>query len=178
MTTKDKLLEQYWKDFGHWHIKMDLLTKEIAKLKKESSLTSLISGFLLETQYIEFHLQGLITELELVHDTERKLVKFSGNKKRKEVFKMTLGELKDEVDKYKADFLTELKLNLTNLNKLRIEFAHYLFSYATGVDNLLDSAKKGIIINGKVLTSIGQALKFIEEKSWFGKMLAKKKASK
>ena len=175
--TKNKLLEQYWEDFGHWHIKMDFLTREITKLKKGNNLTSLISGFLLETQYIEFHLQGLITELELVHDTEPKLVKFSGKKKKKEVFEMTLGELKDEVKKYKADFLVELISNLTDLNKLRREFAHHLFSYATGIDDLLDSAKKGVVANDKVLTSIALSFKFIEKESWFGKMLARKKVS-
>lgn len=178
MTTKDKLIEQYWKDFGHWHIKMGYLTKGIAKLKKENGLASQISGFLLETQYIEFHLQGLITELELVRDTEPRLVKFSGKKKKKEVYEMTLGELKDEVKKYKADFLAELTSNLTDLNRLRIEFAHHLFSYATGVDDLLDSTRRGIVINDKVLASIAQVFKFIEEKSWFGKMVAKKKVNK
>jgi hypothetical protein len=172
---KMKIDAQYWKDFGHWHLKMHFLTKEIERLKKQNDLTSLISAFLLETQYIEFHLQGFITELDIVNDTEPKLMKFSGKKRKKEVYEMTLGELKDEIRKYNADFLKDLKTNLYELNKIRVQFAHHIFTYATGVDDLLKSAKAGISINTKVLISLNSAFKFIEKNSRFGKMMESKK---
>lgn len=173
--SKTKIDEQYWKDFGHWHIKMNFLIKEIENLKSQNHLTSLISAFLLETQYIEFHLQGFITELDIVNDTEPGLMKFSGKKRKKEVYEMTLGELKDEIYKYNADFLKDLKINLYELNKIRVQFAHHIFTFATGVDDLLKSAKAGISINNKVILSLNLAFKFIEKNSLFGKMIESKK---
>lgn len=172
---KTKIDEQYWKDFGHWHVKMRFLTKEVDRLKKQNDLTSLVSAFLLETQYIEFHLQGFVTELEIVNDTEPKLMKFSGKKRDKEVYEMTLGNLKEEIKKYQADFLKDLINDLDELNKIRVQFAHHIFTYATGIDALLKNAKNGIAANAKVLESLALAFKYIEQNSWFGKMIESKK---
>lgn len=174
---KTKIDPQYWKDFGHWHDKMEFLTKEIENLKTQNNLTSLISAFLLETQYIEFHLQGFITELDIVNDTEPELMKFSGRKRSKEVYEMTLGELKIEVEKYNAEFLSSLKKDLTELNKIRVQFAHHIFTYTTSIDDLLENAKNGIRANNKVLTPLGVAFKFIEQNSWFGKMIESKRVN-
>lgn len=174
----DSATKQYLKDFGHWHIKMDFLIKEIEKLKKQTGVTSQISAFLLETQYTEFHLQGLITELDLVTSTEPQLTKFVGKRRNKEVYEMSLGELKNEIEKYKANFLSKLQLELKQLNKLRVQFAHHIFSYATSIEDLSKSAAKGIEVNDKVLLSTAKTFRFLEENSWFGKHLANKKVDK
>lgn len=171
-----KALKQYEKEFGHWHKKMDFLLGEIENLKKQEGLASLIAAFLLETQYIEFHLQGLIIELELIEDMEHNVTLFSGNNKKKEIYKMSLGDLKDEIKKYEADFLKELKINLENLNEIRVQIAHHIFTYHTSINDLGDMAKSGIEINNKVFYSINEAFHYLDKNSWFGKNLKHKKA--
>lgn len=175
--SKKELLEKYWKDFGHWHIKMNFLLKEIEKLKKQETIVSQISAFLLETQYIEFHIQGLITELELVKSVEPDMTEFSGEENPKEVYEMSLGEMKDEINKYNAGFLSKLKTNLYKLNKIRIRFAHHIFSYSTSKNDLFENAKEGLKENNKTLKSLNEVFKYIEKKSWVGKMMQKKKVN-
>jgi len=47
--------QQYSKNFGHWHIKMDFLIREIEKLKKQGGVTVQISAFLLEGELSFVH---------------------------------------------------------------------------------------------------------------------------
>ena len=88
---------------------------------------------------------------------------------------MSLGELKGEIEKYKANFLSKLQSDLRQLNKLRVQFAHHIFSYTTSIEDLSKSAVTGIEANNKALLSTAETFKFLEENSWFGKHLANKK---
>jgi len=90
---------------------------------------------------------------------------------------MSLGELKNEIEEHKTGFLAGLQSDLQRLNKLRVQFAHHIFSYATSIEDLSKSASKGMEINNKVLLSTAKAFKFLEKNSWFGKHLANKRAN-
>lgn len=62
---------------------------------------------------------------------------------------MTLGEMKNALDKYKASFINGLKQELAKLNKLRRRYAHHVFSGLDDWDKVMSDAEKGLEINSK-----------------------------
>ncbi|OGH47169.1 MAG: hypothetical protein A3A51_02140 [Candidatus Levybacteria bacterium RIFCSPLOWO2_01_FULL_39_10] len=178
MASNDKLAEQYLRDFGHWHVKMDFFAKQIESLKKLNDFTVFtISAFLLESQSIEFHLQGLLLELDLIKDTEN--IKYLGRKyKRKAYYDLSLGQLKDELKQYQVDFLKKLIVLLEELNRMRIQFAHHIYSYSTSLDDLIIDADKGIKLSEQVMLEISKVFKHTEQNTWIGHLMTKKKIYK
>ena len=70
--------------------------------------------------------------------------------------KFTFGKLISEINKFEAEFLSDLKVNLKNLVKVRNEFAHRLFSSRRGMDDLNEEAKKGLRITEETLDKIDE----------------------
>ena len=171
---------------GHRH-KLNLLIEEIYKLKISKSQPILkVAAFLLEIQAIEFHLIILITELELASSMEPNFIKKTIEEmvtkcckkpikvKSKEPYDMTLGEMKDEISKFKAPFLEKLTVLLEKLNKLRRKYAHHLFSGLDSWDKVLKDVEEGIKIDGKVIHELSVISKTISTQSEYGKIMSKK----
>lgn len=148
--------------------KFDRLLEKIDKLKDPSNPEILtFAAFLIEIQEIEFHLLILITELRI------SVLRKAGIsiKEERDAYDMTLGEMKNELDKFEGSFLEDLKVSLGELNKLRRRYSHHLFSGMDDWDKVMEDAHKGIILNSRVLHDLFVVSKYISENTEMGRLM-------
>ncbi len=155
--------------------KFEFLLKEIEKLKDPKNPEILtFAAFLIEIQEIEFHLMNLIIMVRSSMPRKPGV----DVREDKDTYDMTLGQMKNELDKFEAPFLDNLKKSLSELNKLRRRYAHHLFSGLDSWDKVMDDARRGIKLNDQVLLDISLADKYISENTEIGKLFNKKIAEK
>lgn len=151
--------------------KFDRLLEEIDKLKDPNNPEILtFAAFLIEIQEIEFHLLILITELRLSVPRKAGI----SIKVEKDAYEMTLGEMKNELDKFDGSFLEDLRKSLGELNKLRRRYSHHLFSGMDDWDKVMEDARKGIALNSSVLHDLFVVSKYISEHTEIGKLINRK----
>lgn len=172
---KNAPIGEHEEPFRSWLNKNHTILEDIGRLKNDSNERSKISAFLLETQFIEFQLIGLLQELEILVNTDSDLIKFKGSRHSKELYELPLGVLHDELCKYNADFLTKVKPLIKILNKKRIRFAHYLFTSIKGIEDVIKDAKEGLSHNEKVFGELYSVFEYIKQKTWYGQMYEKKR---
>lgn len=155
-----------FKEVVGWRVKNDFLKKQIGTLEKTKNFPIFcISCFLLKSQLIEFELKQLITSLDLhlsSFNTSPVLETVIKTPKHLDDRKMTLGKLKDEIDKYDGKILDELKKNLSGLVKLRNSFVHELFNPGN-INELIVSSEKGLEVANNVIKSIETVDELLKE---------------
>lgn len=171
-------LEDQKEPFKSWIIKNNIIINDIENLKKDTNDRYKIFAFLLETQFIEFQLIDLLQELQIVVNSDPDVIKFSGKKRTKELYELSLGLLYEELCKYESDFLNDIKILIKKLNEKRIYFAHYLFTSSKGINEMIKQAKEGLVDNEKILTEFCIIFKHIEQKTFYGQMYESKRVNK
>lgn len=154
------------KEIVEWQAKNDFLKDQISVLEKTKNFPIFsVSGFLLKTQLIEFELKQLISSLDLhmgfsnsspILKMKTRTPKYLDDKR------LTLGKLIEEMERFKGDFLDELKKNLSILVSIRNKFVHGLFNLGT-LDEMITNAKEGLVAANEVIKSIEEVNKFLYE---------------
>ncbi|TSC88201.1 MAG: hypothetical protein G01um10145_910 [Microgenomates group bacterium Gr01-1014_5] len=167
---------------GHQQ-KVSFLFSQIEELRKGEPILRL-AAFLFYVQELEFHLLILITNLEEVHRMEPKLIgmkpdnssfkSINSYKKEKELFDMTLGEKKNEVDRYLSPVISELKIILGKLNKLRRRYSHHLFSGLDSWGKVVKDVDEGIELCDKAMSELYKTSEYIKNQTILGKIQNKK----
>jgi len=122
------------------------------------------SAFLLKAQLVEFELKQLISSLDLhAHFTnqlwwKRKKARIPVQLDKQ---KLTLGGLKEEIKKYKFDFLKDLNAHLIKLVELRNEFVHALFNLGS-IKDLIVKSERGLRTAKKVIEDIRKIDTYLE----------------
>ena len=172
---KDASIEDHDEPFRSWFTKNRIILEDVERLKKNKYDTSKISAFLLESQYIEFKIIDLLQTLEILVSSDPEIVKFQGEKRSKELYELTLGQLHKELCKYDAGFLKAFTKLVKKLNKIRIRFVHYLFTSIKGIKEIVKEAKEGLVHNDKVIGELLSLFEYIEKNTWYGQMYETKR---
>ncbi len=172
---KDASIEDHNEPFRSWFAKNRIILEEVDGMRKNKNDTSKISAFLLESQYIEFKIIDLLQKLEILVNSDPEIVKFQGEKRFKELYELTLGQLYKELSKYNAGFLKEFIKLIKELNKIRIRFAHYLFTSIKDIEEIIKEAKRGLAHNDKVIEELLSVFEYIEKNTWYGQMYERKR---
>lgn len=172
---KNTPFEKQEEPFRGWSEKNYIILEDIERLKKDSNKRFKILAFLLETQFIEFHLIDLLQELEAVINTEPDVIKFYGKKRTRELYELPLGGLYKELCKYDSKFLKNLKPLIKKLNDNRIYFVHYLFTSIKGINEVIKKAEDDLVHNEKVFEELLLVFQFIKQNTWYGKMYERKR---
>ena len=174
---KNTPLEKQEELFRGWSEKNHIILEDIERLKKDNNDRYKIFAFLLETQFIEFTLIDLLQELEAVFNTDPDVIKFSGKKETKELYKFPLGSLYKKLCQYESNFLKKLKPLIYELNEKRIRFTHYLFTSIKEINEIIVEAKDGLILNEKAFNELQSVFEYIKQKTWYGQMYERKRIS-
>ena len=124
-----------------------------------------ISCFLLKTQLVEFELKQLISSLDqhLYFSIFSQILKIKTRTPKDLDEKiLTLGKLKDEINKYEGSFLNKLKKDLSSLVKLRNNFVHSLFNLGS-INAMISEAEKGLNVANEVIKSIESVNTFLKD---------------
>ena len=172
---KESTVEEHAEPFRGWFKKNQIILNDIERLRESKNSTSKISAFLLESQYIEFKIIDLLQELEILINTDPDIIKFTGKKRTKELYELTLGGLHTELNKYEAKFLKRFVQLVEKLNDMRIRFAHYLFISIEGIEDIIKKAETGLKHNDKIIEELYLIHKYLDKKTWYGQMYERKR---
>ena len=116
-----------------------------------------ISAFVFKSQLIEFELKRIIQVLDM--EININLVKSINGLKRiirsPEYFNdKTLGRVISIVNEYEGLVNHDFKKKLKELNDLRNDFTHHLFSNEKKLDELVKDSERGLIIGDNILKEI------------------------
>ncbi len=148
-----------------WWVKNRFLKSQIGTLERLKDFPILsISCFLLKTQLVEFELKQLITSLDLhlyFSNSSQVLKMSTRTPKDLDEKRLTLGKLKDEINKYEGSFLDDLKQDISNLVTLRNDFVHKLFNPGS-ISELTINAEEGLKVANQAIKSIESVNKFLK----------------
>lgn len=154
------------KKIVEWNVKNDFFKNQISMLEETKDFPIFaVSGFLLKAQLVEFELKQLISSLDLhmyFSNSSQILKKKTRTPKSLDDKILTLGKLKDEIEKFDGDFLKDLKANLSNLVGLRNKFVHKLFNPGS-INEMIKNAESGLATANDVIKSIEDVNKFLKE---------------
>ncbi len=152
----NKEMKNLTKSMGNWLFKIDFLKEEIDKLGKLENWPIIsISTFLLKCQVIEFELKHLIYAFDFHLDLKNS----SDSIKRhirtpNELNDLTLGQSIRIFSEFEAIAIDKLKNQLKSIVTLRNDFTHHLFSQKGNIKELIEDAKRGIVIANSILSKL------------------------
>lgn len=165
MNKKNKVIKRSkaFREIADWWGKVAFLKKQIEYLDKLKNAPSLaFASFLLKAQLIEFELKQLFSglDLHLAFNNHSKILKRK-IKRPIDVNKWTLGKLKDEIKKYKGEFLNDLVVDLENFHSVRNKLIHHLFDPGN-IEDLVKEAKRGLISANKTIKELERVNEFLK----------------
>lgn len=153
------------KIFLRFEQKMAFLKSQISALENLSQFPIIaVSIFLLKSQFIEFELKQLITEIDLhLAISNSSQVIRRKTLKPIEMDDWTLGRIRLHLLTYNSKMLAKLQQELKKLVILRNMFAHKLFSVSSDIDSLARNSEKAVFLANKVISEINIVKKNLEE---------------
>ena len=149
-----------------WRVKNRFLKNQISVLEKLKDFPIIsIATFLLKSQLVEFELKQLITSLDLhlFFSNHSKVLRIkTRTPKDLDTKRLTLGKLREELNKYEGEFLNNLQIHLSDLVALRNNFVHNVFNPGS-INQLNKKSEKGLKIVNKVIKNIEEVDNFIDK---------------